>query len=202
MNEVFDYKLKITHLTTCLQKMMNDLYAYGINAGMLNELKDLPRLFEKDKIPVDISLLTALDDPLVKPLIELIYAFDGHRALIMERSGFTEREMAEAFYRGEGEVHWPDFFMFKSAGYVNLAASILQYQQQVLISLFCLARQISESRMYSTETDRRRLQYPFGEALKKLNSSDPNVYLIMAMMMDAHESMTRVFEVAEAFQDR
>jgi hypothetical protein len=202
MNEVFDYQIKVTHVNTLLQQMMNDLYSYGINVGMRKELKELPVIFKQDKIPIDISLLAALHDPLIKPLLDLIYALDRKRTLIMQHNGLTDMEMANAFYREAGKPNWPVFMMLRSDSYMSLACSILHYFQQAVYSLFCIALQLSESRMDYSEADRRHFQYPFGEALKALNQSDPVVLLIMDTMRETHESMKIVYEIAESLKDR
>jgi hypothetical protein len=197
----FVYEMKVTHVVTLLQQMMNDLYSYGINVGMRKELNELPAIFKQDKIPVDIDLLAALHDPLIKPLLALIYALDTKRTLMMEHTGLTEIELAEAFYREAGEANWPVFMMLRSDSYMSLACSILHYHQQSVFSLFCLALQLSESRMEHSETDRRRFHPPFAEALKALDQDDPVVDLIMDTMRETHESMTIVYEIAESLQD-
>ena len=202
MNEVFDYKLKVTHVVTLLQQMMNDLYSYGINVGMRKELKELPAIFKQDKIPVDITLLAAMHDPIIKPLLAQIYALDGKRTHIMTHHGFTETEMAKAFYREAGKPNWPVFMMLKSDSYMSLACSILHYFQQSIFSLFCLALQITESRMESSDAERRHFPFPFGEALKALNQRDPVVILIIDTMRETHENMKMVYEIADALQDR
>lgn len=202
MNEVFDYRKKTIHLNTCLQKIMNDLYAYGINVGMLNELKDLSGIFKKEKVPVDISLLAALHDPIIKPLVDLIYTLDCNRQLIMDDNGLSETEMAEAFYRGEGDANWPDFFLFKGGSYMDLACSILQYHQHALLSLFCIANQLSVSKMYCPQADcQPLLQYPMGAGFSHLDKDDRNVLLILGIMKETHESMKRVYEIAESLNE-
>lgn len=198
MNEVFDYRIKITEVNTLLQQMMNDLYAYGINVGMRDELKDLQNVFKGDKIPVDISLLAALKDPLVKPLIDLIYALDTHRIMIIQTNGLTERGMLGAFHQGVGARHWPVFIMFTGDESMSLPFSILEYLQDAVFSLFCLAFQLSESRLDITAEEKRWMQSPGKETLAALKKSDINVCRIMRMMMNVHASMQEIYDIADS----
>jgi hypothetical protein len=198
MNEVFDYRIKVTEINTLLQHVMNGLYAYGINVGMRDELKDLQNVFKGDPIPVDIALLEALKDPLVKPLIDLIYALDTHRYMTMQINGLTEREMLDAYHQGVGARHWPVFIMFTGDESIGLHCSMLEYLQEAVVSLFSLALQLSESRLDITAEETSWMQSPCKKALAALRKSDANVCRIMQIMKDVQAGMQKVYDIADS----
>jgi hypothetical protein len=202
MNEVFDYRIKITELNTLLQQVMNGLYAYGINVGIRDELKDLPNAFNGEQIPVDIALLSALKDPLVKPLTDLIYALDKHRSTIMQTNGLTEREMLDAFHRGVGERHWPVFIMFTADEFIGLPLSMLEYLEEAVLSLFCLGIQLSESRLDITAEESGWMRSPSHKALAALKKTDMNVCSIMRIMKDVLAGMQKIYVIADSIHGK
>ena len=202
MNEVFDYRLKVTEVNTLLQQVMNDLYAYGINVGMRDELKDLPNVFRGNPVPVDIALLTALNDPLVKPLIDLIYALDVHRFSIIHNNGLTDRGMLNAFHQGVGARHWPVFIMFTGDLSIGLHCSMLEYLQEAVVSLFSLALQLSESKLDISAEETSWMQSPCKKALAALRKSDANVCSIIQIMKDIQAGMQKIYDIAEEVQGK
>ena len=198
MNEVFDYRIKVTEVNTLLQQVMNGLYAYGINVGMRDELKDLQNVFKGDQIPVDIALLAALKDPLITPLIDLIYALDVHRFSIIHNNGLTEGRMLDAYHQGVGARHWPVFIMFTSDESMALPCSMLEYLQEAVVSLFSLAIQLSESRLDLTAEETSWMQSPCKKALATLRKSDINVCSIMQIMKDVQAGMQTIYDIADS----
>jgi hypothetical protein len=198
MNEVFNYRIKITELNTLLQQVMNGLYAYGINAGIRDELKHLPNIFNGEQIPIDIALLSALKDPLVKPLIDLIYALDRHRSTIMQTNGLTEREMLDAFHRGVGARYWPVFIMFTADEFIGLPLSMLEYLEEAVVTLFCLAIQLSESKLNLSAEEMGWMQSPSPKVLAALKKTDRNVCSIIEIVKDVKAGMQKIYEIADS----
>lgn len=195
--EKFDYRKEILHSASMMCVVYRELFVYGLNASLCNELSDLREIFEEgEEYPGDISILEAQEDPQIKLLLELMYDLERTGDSLLNINNIDDAMLKEALSEGMGdecvseisedeEVDSYQFWMNDAMGYTHL-------------SVYCLMEQcyrLTHSTLDIPDEADRLLSFPTDESLDLLDQHDQNVVLISNLCLRMSE---KAYELCES----
>lgn len=178
--EQFDYRKEILHSACMMCVIYRELFVYGLNAALCNELSDLREIFEEgEEYPGDISILESLEDPNIKLLLEQMYDLERTGDSLLNINNIDDATLKEALAEGIGDECIPElnedeelgsyqFWMNDAMGYAHLSIYYLLLQ--------CY-RLTHNKQLVPDEAD-RLLSFPTDESLELIDYRDQNVALI------------------------
>ncbi|WP_407430362.1 hypothetical protein [Arcticibacter sp.] len=181
--EQFDYRKEILHSACMMCVVYRELFVYGLNAALCDELSDLRAIFEEgEEYPGDISLLETLKDPNIKLLLELMYDLERTGDTLLNINNIDDVALKEALDEGIGdecvselnedeELGSYQFWMNDAMGYAHMTIYFLMQQ----------AYRLTHSRQFIPEEADRLLSFPTDESLTLIDESDQNVALISGL---------------------
>src|SRR5690606_9448929 len=102
--EQFDYRKEILHSACMMCVVYRELFVYGLNASLCDELSELREIFQDgEEYPADISLLEALIDPNIKLLLELMYDLEKTGDSLLNINNIDDAALKEALAEGLGD---------------------------------------------------------------------------------------------------
>lgn len=141
MNEPFNYRQKLMDAVNQYQLIIYQMYIYGTTLGMRTELKDMDNIFQPgDTIPYNLDLLTSIENPYVKHLVELIKFLELHRNGIIRNNGFADLEISKEF---DPFIHKPQFLF---GDYIFLPKAIIAELMVTRAALFQMALRLTLSK--------------------------------------------------------
>ncbi|WP_069661255.1 hypothetical protein [Arcticibacter eurypsychrophilus] len=188
--EQFDYQKEILHTVCMLCVTYRELFVYGLNAALCEELKDIRHVFEEgEEYPADISILEALDDVNIKTLLALMYVVENAGDTLLNINNISKEKLDAALADGIGDECIPEtnenedlvsyqYWMNDAMGYAHLTVYNLLQQ----------CYRLSQSILDIPEDMDELLCFPTNESLEILDKDDQNVELLttLAFTMSGH----------------
>lgn len=178
--EEFDYRKEVLHSACMMCVVYRELFVYGLNASLCNELSDLREIFEEgEEYPGDISILEALDDPNIKLLLELMYDLERTGDSLLNINNIDDTMLKEALAEGIGdeciselnedeELGSYQFWMNDAMGYTHLSVFYLMEQ----------CYRLTHNLLDIPDEADRLLSFPTDESLGLIDQQDQNIALI------------------------
>jgi hypothetical protein len=195
--EYFDYRKEILHSACMMCVVYRELFVYGLNAALCNELSDLRAIFEEgEEYPGDISILEALEDPNIKLLLELMYDLERTGDSLLNINNIDDSALKDALAEGIGDECIPElnedeelasyhFWMNDAMGYAHLNVYYLMQQ----------CYRLTHNRQFISEEADGLLSFPTDESLSLIDQSDQNVALISSLCFRMSE---KTYELCES----
>lgn len=194
--EKFDYKNEILHTACMMCVMYRELFVYGLNAGLCDELSDLREIFEEgEEYPGDISILESLEDPNIKMLLQLMYDLERTGDSLLNINNIDESALQEALSQGIGDECISEIREDEDPGsYQFWMNDAMGYAHMGVYSLMQQCYRLSHQTTFIPDEEDLALSIPTDESIALIDESDQNVEKISNLCLRMSERANELCE--------
>ncbi|KAA8481926.1 hypothetical protein F1649_13510 [Arcticibacter tournemirensis] len=175
----FNYKDQVLNIACMLSTVYRELFIYGLNAALHNELKDIKDIFEDgEEYPGDVALLEALDDENIKIILSAMYDIEEYGDSLLNINNISDKELNEGLENGLGSEYAPDYGEAVENDYRFWLNEVMGYTHLSVFNLLTLCYSLSNGVNEVPEEHVSSLYFPTDESLALLDIGDQNVKLL------------------------
>lgn len=183
--KTFNYREQIVHTACLLCTFYSELYFYGINTSLCDELKDLKSVFkEGDDFPFDMALLESLDDENVKTMMMAMRIVESAVDSIQNLNNISDEELRQALEDGHGSEFVSGIADAECSDYQHLIDDLMGYTHYIVFNILCCCYSLSHGVVLVDDDTESELYFPTNESLMLLDNTDANVSMLSEMAFE------------------